>query len=243
MRERHFIEILEDLDDPKIGWKPTSQGHGSINKTVGVGVQRILVRKQKKDGTIVTLYDQYVTIENLGIFIVCVDKDDRILLVHNFRMIGLRTIFDPRKNYIANIDNEKLWKEWAKTIGTWTWQLSMGIIPEDSNDNNGDIETLIKHIVREELLREAGAEVNEEEVVVLENLYANQTFIPHPQKVAIAKAIGIHESDPEETEIIKEARFFSLEELDQMIFKGVLNDAPSIAAITMYKIWKERDHS
>lgn len=217
---------------PVVGWKPTSQGEGWSNAKAGFATMRIVLWKTLNDAK-QWLYDQFVIIENPGVIVIPtmeVDGTVFVLCTNNYRMIGPRIIDTP--DYIKHIESEGLWKQLIESLGQSNWETPRGIAPQHLLQ--GDNVDLTEHILKTaklEALEEAGAKVDN--VTIVGQVHLNPTFFPHPQYVARANVIQTGEASPEDLEIIDGRKFFSLDQLADMVKTGTFTDGPTLAALAM----------
>ena len=219
---------------PVVGWKPTSEGEGWSNTKAGFATMRVVLWKALEGGK-QWLYDQFVIIENPGVIVIPtmeVNGTVYILCTNNYRMIGPRFINVP--DYINHIESNGLWGEVIESLGQSNWETPRGIAPQHLLQGDGDNVNITEHILKTaklEALEEAGAVVTN--VTIVGEVYINPTFFPHPQYVARANVIQTGEASPENLEIIGGKKFFSLQQLADMVKSGEFTDGPTLAAIAM----------
>ncbi|MCH8748823.1 hypothetical protein IH781_03660 [Patescibacteria group bacterium] len=217
-RENHFGQ-------PLLGWRNTAQGERGFVNPRGFAVLWIIVQKYL-DGQMCDLYEQPIIIENPGVIIVA-RLNDKVGLVQNFRLVSKRIEPDSTE-YTACLDNEQRWHELAGQLGELKWELPQGIPPSVSGDDR-PLAEVIMAAADLEALSEAGFTLANKKIVSRVN--ANPTFFAHSQWIVSADVTGVGEQKLEDCEMIGDVRFFSREQVRQLVTDGQLDNGLTKAAL------------
>lgn len=212
---------------PLIGWKPGSQGHGSLVNPMGFAMFRVVVRKSV-EGEEKDLYDQPMIVENPGCAVVC-KAGNKVGLVRNFRMVGERLAVGNPSDYVRVLDAEGRWEELFRVLGAWRYELPQGLAPK--SDDAHDLEAFVKKAAKLEAAEEGGFQV--EDVRILGRVNANPTFFTAAQYVVEARIVGVGERHPEDLEILGGMELATPERLCELVRGGQLDNALSLAALAI----------
>lgn len=213
-----------------VGWKPIEGVDGRVN-TRGWALTWVVIKKlvQREVKALKALYDQPKIFENPGAIIVA-RQGDRILLAENFRDIGERFPVEDWSDYMGLINAGNFWHQLLELLGNYNWEAPRGIKPkgEKKYDN---IEEFILDTARIEGLEEAGVTLSDLRVVGRVN--ANTTFFPYAQYVVQGEIVSLGDAQPEDLEIIRNRRLFTMAELREMNRRGEFVDGLTMAAMAM----------
>lgn len=225
LEEEHF-NMQNPWGKPVVGWRENSQGCGGIHNPMGFAMPRVVLWKMK-DGKRVLLYDQPMIIENAGSIVVA-EYNGKIAMARNFRMTGERYLPEAASNYIKELQEKKLWRNLIQSLGRWQWEFPRGLAPQ--RNGNESLEAFIIRTAKLEALEEAGLVVEDAKLVGRVN--TNPTFFAHSQYVVYAKVKAIKDANPEDLEIIKGTKLFSMEEIKRLHERQEFDDGLSLAAIS-----------
>lgn len=214
-----------DLVTSVVGWKPGTQGAGSLVNSRGWALLRVVVQKAI-DGRLKDLYDQPLIVENAGSIVVCT-AGDKVGLVQNYRLTGSR-LLEAGAEYVNRLNQEERWEELLAELGQWQWELPRGLsqISRETNLYQFVIET-----AKAEALEESGFSVANARVVGMVN--ANTTFFAHSQYVVAADIVSAGENKPESLEILGRTQMFSACELRRMADVSLLSDGLTFASLAL----------
>ena len=214
-----------DLATSVVGWKPGTQGAGSLVNSKGWALLRVVVQKAI-DGRLKDLYDQPLIVENAGSIVVCT-AGDKVGLVQNYRLTGTR-LLEAGAEYVKRLNQEERWDELLATLGQWQWELPRGLsqISKETNLYQFVIET-----AKAEALEESGFSVANARVVGMVN--ANTTFFAHSQYVVAADIVSAGKNKPESLEMLGGTQMFSACELRRMADASLLQDGLTFASLAL----------
>ena len=213
------------LEEPLLGWFNTTQGERGFVNPRGFAALWIVVQKLI-DGQMCDLYEQPIIIENPGVIIVA-RQHDKVGLVQNFRLVGER-IRQVGTDYVSHLDQEQLWHELARQLGELKWELPQGIPPQVSGDDR-PLDEVILAAADLEALSEAGFSLANRQIVSRVN--ANPTFFAHAQYVVSADVTAVGKQEPEDHELIGQVRFFSRQQVRELVTSGQLDNGLTKAAL------------
>ena len=226
LEEKHFA-MINPWGKPVVGWKENSQGTGGIHNPMGFALARIVLWKIM-NGVKAHLYDQPIIVENAG-SIVIAELDGKIGLVRNFRMVGERLLPDAASNYIRQLQEGSLWRKLIETLGQWHWEAPRGLAPVRKEDES--TEAFIIRTAKLEAVEEAGFKI--EEARIAGRVNANPTFFAHSQYVVHAKITAMGKAMPENLEIIKGSKLFSIDEIRKLVETGEFDDGLTLAGMAL----------
>lgn len=181
------------------------------------------------------LYDQPLIIEDPGTILLCTTPDGKIGFVPSFRPTGPRLSHEPNVSYVRHLANQDGWSTLVESLGRWMWELPRGIAPPgEANGGKGEVEllNLIKKIAMIEAATEAGFAIDNIRVLKA-RLNPNTTFFPHGQYVVVCNIASMGEQRPEALEFIGRVKLFTGLEVRQMIDRGEIEDALTLAAFVL----------
>ncbi|MBI2099395.1 hypothetical protein HYT45_03230 [Candidatus Uhrbacteria bacterium] len=214
-----------DLVTSVVGWKPGTQGAGSLVNSKGWALLRVVVQKVI-DGRLKDLYDQPLIVENAGSMVVC-KAGDKVGLVQNYRFTAKR-LLEAGADYVKRLNEEGRWDELLEKLGEWQWELPRGLSQVSTETN---LEKFVLETAKAEALEESGFSVANARVVGMVN--ANTTFFAHSQYVVAADIVGRGESRPEALEILGKTRMFSARELRFLVDYHALQDGLTFASLAL----------
>jgi 8-oxo-dGTP pyrophosphatase MutT (NUDIX family) len=231
------VELLRPDEVSKVGWLPISEGYGGIHNPKGYAALRVVVKKYYEDLTTFRengepvilsnfVYDQVMLVENAGAVVIC-ELDGKFGLIKNLRFTGPRYKTDYH-DYVHALESEGKWKKMVDSLGEVSWELPAGIAQSKRDET---LKEAIIRIARIEASEEAGFEL--EDVVPIGLANFNPTFFAHSQYIVRAKVSLQREQRTEQEEFIGPVKFFTVEEIRELINKGELKDGKTLTAFAL----------
>lgn len=214
-----------DLVTSVVGWKPGTQGVGSLVNPKGWALLRVVVQKVV-EGQLKDLYDQPLIVENPGSIVVCT-AGDKVGLVQNYRFTGNR-ILEAGADYVKRLNEEGRWDELLETLGEWQWELPRGLSQVNKETN---LYKFVLDTAKAEALEESGFTIANARIAGMVN--ANTTFFAHSQYVVAADIISKGENKPESLEILGRTQMFSAREIRRMTDTLLLQDGLTFASLAL----------
>ena len=220
---RRHMRLLNPWGGRVVGWKKNSQGLRGHHNPKGWAVISGVVCKDGKP-----LYDTPMIVENAGSIIIAL-MGDKIGLIQNYRMVGPRLLSDAFSKYIEMLQQNKLWRKLAASLGRWCWEAPKGLIHEDMQ--GATLEEFVLRTAGKEAMQEAGLGLANARAIGTVN--ANPTFFAHAQYVVFAEIVSVGTASPENLEIIGRMQLFTLAELRQLNLEGQFDDGLTLAAMAL----------
>jgi ADP-ribose pyrophosphatase len=197
------------------GW---NSGEGDcllVNSKLGAELRRVVI---VRDGRL--LYDQWLAVESVGAATLPIGTDGKIGLVQAWRPVS--PVEQPLRS--GEVD--------LSTLGQLCWEIPRGFPQLNSSGVESSDSTATRETEEELGLRVSNA-------VELGPYRMNSTFFVNAVPIWCARVTGegsTRANDPNEK--ILKATMFSRSQIDDMVLRGEISDGFTLAALTLYDVWR-----